>query len=50
MKKYGVVTPAGLTVYGSDLKRDCTRYLKQALKKGSPAGFLSIVELNPSHT
>ena len=44
MKKYTVVTASGCSVYESDSKRKCNAYLKQALEKGSPVGFLFIVE------
>lgn len=45
MKKYTVITASGFSVYESDSKRMCNVYLKQALEKGSPVGFLSIVKL-----
>ena len=43
MKKYVVVTSSGLPVYESDSKRMCNAYLKQAISKGAPAGFLSVI-------
>lgn len=43
MKKYNVITASGLVVFDGK-KTHCNAYLKQALKKGSPPGFLRIVE------
>lgn len=43
MKNYNVITESGLVVFDGK-KTDCNAYLKQALKKGSPIGFLRIVE------
>ena len=43
MKTYNVITESGLSVF-SGKKTHCNAYLKQALKKGSPPGFLRIVE------
>ena len=42
MKMYEVVTESGLEVF-SGKKTDCNAYLRQALKKGSPSGFLRII-------
>lgn len=44
MKKYYVVTENGAFVFSSDSKVECNRYLKQAIAKGSPVGFLRIVK------
>lgn len=44
MKVWQVVTPTGMDVFEGS-KRECNAYLKQALRKGSPIGFLSIVLL-----
>ena len=38
-----VITPTGLIVY-EGTKRECNAYLKQAKEKGSPEGFLSIID------
>lgn len=42
MKKYRVITTSGLVVYESDSKRLCNAYVKQAVAKGSPVGFLKV--------
>ena len=42
-KVWYVITRSGLVVYEGS-KRNCNSYLKQALMKGSPIGFLSIVD------
>ena len=42
MKNYVVITENWSEVF-SGKKTECNAYLKQALKKGSPPGFLRIV-------
>lgn len=42
-KQYYVITPTGLPVYGPNTKAWCIKYIKDALRKGSEPGFLSIV-------
>lgn len=46
MKIWYVVTSSGYEVF-SGKKTDCNKYLAQALKKGSPVGFLRIVSTLP---
>lgn len=41
MKKYEVITEHGSDVFHGTL-RECKSYLKQALQKGSPVGYLAI--------
>ena len=43
-KKYTVVTETGLDVFESNSKLMCRAYIRQAVKKGSKPGFLSIAE------
>lgn len=43
-KKYAVVTSTGLEVFENNSKLMCKAYIRQAIKKGSKPGFLSIAE------
>jgi hypothetical protein len=43
-KNYVVVTKSGLSVFESNSKPMCRAYIRQAVKKGSKPGFLSIAE------
>ncbi len=49
-KKYMVVTNTGLEVFESNSKLMCKAYIRQAVKKGSKPGFLSIAEDWPEET
>ena len=45
MRKYYIVLTAhGLNVFESYSKKKCQAYIRQAIKKGSKPGFLSILE------
>ena len=41
--RWSVVTESGLPVYEGS-RAQCNSYLRQAIKKGSPPGFLRIVK------
>lgn len=49
-KKYMIVTNTGLEVFESNSKLMCKAYIRQAVKKGSKPGFLSIAEDWPEET
>lgn len=46
---YCVMTPSSLIVFEGNL-RDCNRYIRQALAKGSERGFLSLVRMDVVRT